>query len=267
MSLQPVLIDGAWVAAKRSSGSFQALNPATRQPLADSYPVSTWEDVDQALDAAAACADTLRRADGETIGRFLDAFADRIAARKDELVAMANAETGLPVAPRLADVELPRTINQLKLAAAAARRRTGGRRRSTARPIFVRASLESARWRSSDRTIFLSRLAALRGETSRPRSQRATPWSKANSSSWNDPTLREEALAAAGGCGASHGHRAVALSDESCRWRTTRSGSRLGAIGYTGARSAGLVLKTAADAVGKPIYLELSSIVGRLVAL
>ena len=34
----------------------------------------------------------------------------------------------------------------------------------------------------------------------------------------------------------------------------------LGAIGYTGARSAGLVLKEAADRVGKPIFLELSSI-------
>ncbi|OYW10971.1 MAG: hypothetical protein B7Z55_20005, partial [Planctomycetales bacterium 12-60-4] len=34
----------------------------------------------------------------------------------------------------------------------------------------------------------------------------------------------------------------------------------LGAIGYTGSRTAGTQLKTAADAVGKPIYLELSSI-------
>ena len=34
----------------------------------------------------------------------------------------------------------------------------------------------------------------------------------------------------------------------------------IGATGYTGSRHAGLVLKQAADAVGKPIYLELSSI-------
>ena len=34
----------------------------------------------------------------------------------------------------------------------------------------------------------------------------------------------------------------------------------MGAIGYTGARPAGLVLKEAADKAGKPIYLELSSI-------
>ncbi|MBT4691979.1 MAG: aldehyde dehydrogenase family protein, partial [Planctomycetaceae bacterium] len=36
--------------------------------------------------------------------------------------------------------------------------------------------------------------------------------------------------------------------------------ARIGATGYTGSRHAGLQLKAAADAVGKPIYLELSSV-------
>ena len=35
---------------------------------------------------------------------------------------------------------------------------------------------------------------------------------------------------------------------------------RLGAIGFTGSRAAGMQLKAAADAVGKPVYLEMSSI-------
>jgi NADP-dependent aldehyde dehydrogenase len=35
---------------------------------------------------------------------------------------------------------------------------------------------------------------------------------------------------------------------------------RVGAVGFTGSRDAGLKLKSVADAVGKPIYLELSSI-------
>jgi len=35
---------------------------------------------------------------------------------------------------------------------------------------------------------------------------------------------------------------------------------RLGAVGFTGSRAAGLKLKAAADAVGNPIYLELSSL-------
>ncbi|MEM7313465.1 MAG: aldehyde dehydrogenase family protein, partial [Planctomycetota bacterium] len=38
------------------------------------------------------------------------------------------------------------------------------------------------------------------------------------------------------------------------------SDPRLGAVAYTGAQGAGLKLKAAADAVGKPIYLELSAV-------
>ncbi len=38
------------------------------------------------------------------------------------------------------------------------------------------------------------------------------------------------------------------------------SDARVGATGYTGSRSAGLRLKSVADAAGKPIYLELSSV-------
>ena len=52
---------------------------------------------------------------------FLDRFADRIDARKAELSERAHLETALPTAPRLADVELPRTSGQLRQAAAAAR--------------------------------------------------------------------------------------------------------------------------------------------------
>ena len=38
------------------------------------------------------------------------------------------------------------------------------------------------------------------------------------------------------------------------------SDSRVGASAFTGSRTAGMALKSAADAVGKPIYLEMSSI-------
>src|SRR5204863_2153429 len=45
----------------------------------------------------------------------------RIEARKDDLIDMAHAETALLKTPRLSDVELPRTTNQLRQAAHAAR--------------------------------------------------------------------------------------------------------------------------------------------------
>src|SRR5690242_4632134 len=120
MSTQPVLIDGNW---KASSGTktFQAVNPATLQPLPDVYPVSPWAEIETAIHAAARAAKDVALWPGERFARFLDAYADRIDARAADLVALANQETGLPVEPRLSKAELPRTTNQLRQAAASAR--------------------------------------------------------------------------------------------------------------------------------------------------
>ena len=114
---EQVLIGGAWQASK-SAGTFRAENPKTKEPLPAEYPVSSWADCDAALAAASIAAEALRKAPPDTIARFLDDFADRIDAHKDELAAKASEETALPVAPRLADVELPRTSGQLRQAAA-----------------------------------------------------------------------------------------------------------------------------------------------------
>ena len=112
MQLQPILIDGRWCQAD-VAGTFRAENPATREPLADSYPVSSWRDCDAVLEATVAAADRLRSMSGAQIGRFLDRAAERIDARHDAIVPLAHLETALPISPRLADVELPRTTNQL----------------------------------------------------------------------------------------------------------------------------------------------------------
>src|SRR5262249_20117714 len=79
----------------------------------------TWADCDAALNAAVEAAKTLRAAPPEQIAQFLGGFAKRIEARKSELVETAHLETALPKAPRLGEVELPRTTNQLRQAAAA----------------------------------------------------------------------------------------------------------------------------------------------------
>ena len=118
MSHQSVLIAGQWRAAK-ASGTFRAENPATGELLPAEFPVSTWADCDDALNAAAEAAEKLRAVPPEQIVNFLTRFAERIETRKTELVEAAHAETALPKAPRLADVELPRTTNQLRQAAAA----------------------------------------------------------------------------------------------------------------------------------------------------
>ena len=118
--MEQIFINGEWREA-RASGSFRAENPATKQPLAEEYPVSSWEDCESALDAAVEAFEALRKLPRERIAQFLDTYASRIEARKVELVSIAAQETALPASPRLGDVELPRTTAQLRQAAAAAR--------------------------------------------------------------------------------------------------------------------------------------------------
>ena len=119
MSQQTVLLAGQWRAAK-SSSSFHAENPTNGEKLPGEFPVSTWADCDAALNAAAEAAAILRNTPPEQLAKFLTRFAERIEARKTELVETAHAETALPKSPRLGDVELPRTTGQLRQAAAAA---------------------------------------------------------------------------------------------------------------------------------------------------
>src|ERR1700722_9461773 len=118
MPQQLVFIGNGWQAA-RANGSFRAENPATGELLPDEYPVSTWADCDAVLDAAVTAAAELRQTPPEKIAKFLTRFAERIEVRAAEIVALAHLETGLPKAPRLAEVELPRTTNQLRQGAAA----------------------------------------------------------------------------------------------------------------------------------------------------
>jgi NADP-dependent aldehyde dehydrogenase len=120
MKPQPVLIDGQWRASE-GTRTFQAVNPATLAPLADVFPVSPWNEIESAVKSATLAAREAASWPGERFARFLERYADRIEARAADLVAIANQETALPVEPRLAKVELPRTTNQLRQAAAAAR--------------------------------------------------------------------------------------------------------------------------------------------------
>jgi len=119
----PVLIAGKWRESK-AVGVFQADNPSLGQPLPEKYPVSSREEMQEAVQAASDAATILRTTSGEKIAEFLEAFATGIEQRSNELVEMAHAETGYPKAPRLKDVELPRTTNQLRQAATAARQET-----------------------------------------------------------------------------------------------------------------------------------------------
>lgn len=261
MAVQPVLIAGRWRDA-RASGTFRAENPRTCEPLPGEFPISVWDDCDEALGAANDAARILRQLPAEAIAAFLETFAQRIEARKDEFVATAHAETALPVTPRLADAEFPRTTSQLRQAAAAARDGswamptidTPNNIRSVLGPIgpvcvFGPNNFPFA-FGSASGGDFAAAIAA------------GNPViAKANSSHPATTQLfAEEALGALRQTG-------LPLATVQLLYRTSHpdgerlvSDPRVGATGYTGSRSAGLQLKAAADRAGKPIYLELSSV-------
>lgn len=256
-----VLIDGQWRKADASK-TFQAHNPTTREAIPEDYPVSNWSDCDAALDAAVAAAKEMRTLSGEQIAKFLEVFADRIEARKDDLVAMAHAETALPKSPRLADGELPRTTGQLRQAANAARDGswknividTATGIRSNLGPlgpicVFGPNNFPFA-FGSVSGGDFAAAIAA------------GNPViGKANSS--HPGTTRifaEEALEAAKATDVPNSIVQLIYRTEHADGEKLVSDIRVGATGYTGSRGAGLKLKAAADAAGKPIYLELSSV-------
>ncbi len=261
MSVQPILLNGQWT---NSTGSkrFQAVNPKTTEPLADEYPISTWEELDQVLHAADQAAKTVADWPAERFAAFLERYADRIDQQSESLVNMAHLETGLPVEPRLKVAELPRTSNQLRQAASAAQEGSWkmatidktSNIRSQFGPIGPVAVFGPNNFPFAFNSIaggdFAAAVAAgnpviAKGHSAHPGTTRL---------------FAMEALAAASETDMPAGFVQLIYRtshDDGCK---LVSDHRLGAVGYTGSRSAGLTLKQAADAVGKPIYLELSSI-------
>jgi NADP-dependent aldehyde dehydrogenase len=225
--------------------------------------VSSAADVEAACAAAAEAVSALRGIVPDAIADFLDGYASRIEARADDLVEMAARETALPASPRLRNVELPRTVNQLRQAAAAARERswchatidTKANIRSMYAPlggpvvVFGPNNFPFA-FNSVAGGDFVAAIAAGnpvigKANTGHPGTSRL---------------FAEEALVAV---------KAAGLPPAMVQliYRTPADvGFRLvahpavAATGFTGSKSAGLRLKAAADAAGKPIYLEMSSV-------
>ena len=261
MALHPVLVAGQWRPA-HSTSSFKSENPALGETLPGEYPTSDWADCDAALTAAAEVATVLRTTPPERLAAFLSAFASRIEARKDELVDMAHAETGLPQKPRLADVELPRTTGQLRQGAAAAREG------SWALPtIDTKLNIRSVLapigpvWVFGPNNFPFAFNSVAGGDFVAAVAAGNPVIAKANSSHpGTTRLLAEEAFAALGESGLPPATVQLIYRTSHADGERLVADPRTGATGYTGSRSAGLKLKAAADAAGKPIYLELSAV-------
>jgi alpha-ketoglutaric semialdehyde dehydrogenase len=263
MTIYPVLIAGVWQQARNPVGSFTAKNPITGTSLDDDYPVSSFDDLALALEAAKKAATALRACSPEMIAQFLDTFAVNIEANCEALVEQAHLETALPKSPRLAEVELPRTTNQLRQAAAAVRDRS-----------WCQATIDA-------QTNIRSKFSALNGPV--------VIFGPNNFPlAFNGVSGGDFATAIAAGnpviAKAHPGHPGTSRILAEAAFEALQSsglpasivqlfyhtppedGLKLvahpltGAVAFTGSRQAGLRLKEAADKAGIPIYLEMSSI-------
>ncbi len=261
MPIQPILIASHWRAA-RATGVFQAENPALGQKLPDEYPISDWADCDAALNAAVEAAEQLRNTAPEKIAAFLTRFAERIEKRAVELVEMAHLESGLAKAPRLADVELPRTAGQLRQAAAAALEGSWAQPTIDTKPN-IRSMLAPIGpvWVFGPNNFPFAFNSAAGGDLAAAIAAGNPVIAKANTSHpGTSRLLAEEALAAVKETGLPEATVQMLYRTSHADGEKLVADPRTGAIAYTGARHAGLKLKAAADAAGKPFYAELSSI-------
>lgn len=257
----PVLIAGKWRESK-AAGVFQADNPSLGQPLPDKYPVSSREEMEEAVQAASEAAVVLRATSGEKIAVFLEAFATGIEQRSNELVEMAHAETGLAKAPRLKDVELPRTTGQLRQAAAAARQGTWRRpiRDDAAKLYSFFAPIGPVVVMGPNNFPYAFNSAA-GGDFAAAIAAHNPVIAKANTAHPGTTKLFAEiALEALNKVGLPAATVQLIYRVPSDVGFALVSHPLVGATGFTGSKSAGLKLKDAAERAGKLIYLEMSSV-------
>ncbi|MDZ4770506.1 MAG: aldehyde dehydrogenase (NADP(+)) [Chloroflexota bacterium] len=104
------LIAGRWSAD--GGAQFTSTNPRTRQPIQWQYTDASADEIDQAVTAAVAAFTITRDLPTSARAAFLEQIAVEIEALGDELLEIADTETGLGL-PRLRG-ERARTINQVR---------------------------------------------------------------------------------------------------------------------------------------------------------
>lgn len=260
---QRILVGGRWRDPKDPVGAFTATDPALGTAIPGEYPISSWLDLEDALEAGAEASALMAKAGPDRIADYLEAVAAGLDDRAEALVEIARLETGLPAETRLRSNELPRTTDQLRQAAAACRERS-----------WVRATIDAKRDIRSKLGPIGGPVAVM-GPSNFPFAFNAVGGgdftaaiaagnpviAKTNPQSPGTTRLMAEAAFEAlvgSGLPASAVQLVFHFSLEDARKLVSHP--LIGAASFTGGRVGGLGLKEAADRAGKPIYLEMSSV-------
>lgn len=263
MSLQPLLRNGTWSQAENPVGSFRADEPATGDTLLDEFPVSGMDELEQMLRAGRAAARAFRSVTPDARADFLETYARNIEERGADLADTANRETGLAVSPRLSEIELPRTTNQLRQAARAARDRSWCQA-----TIDTKANIRSRLEPLGGPVVIMGpnnfpfAFNAVSGGDFTAAIAAGNPViAKAHPGHPKTTQIFAEAVhEAAQETGMPEAVVQMFYHTEPKSGRTLVAHELTAATAFTGSREAGLALKKAADAAGNPIYLEMSSV-------
>lgn len=261
--MEPIFVDGRFVASAGPE-TFEALDPSNGARLSGTYPLSPRPELAALIAAGKRAAVALRTVDGVHRAEFLERFAAELEADADAIATRAGQETGLPVRPRLREVEMARTLLQLRQAAASIR---DG---AWALPVVDAAN--------EIRSLYcaLGGPVLVIGPSNFPLAFNGLCGGDfASAIAAGNPVIAK----------AHPGHPGTTLLVARCIERALQQCPNLppglvqmfyhcrsddglfvvahpdvAAVGFTGSRASGLQIKAAADRAGKPAYLEMSSI-------
>ena len=253
-----------------TGGTTQAVDPATGQTLDPVFTLVGTAEVERATQAAQEAFRTYRDSSPEVRAGFLEAAASRIDEARDELVARAMAETGLPQA-RLTG-EVGRTTTQLRMFAAVVRQGDfHGARIDPAQPDrtpMPRVDLRQRKVPLGPVAVFGASnfplaFYAAGGDTASALAAGCPVVVKAHNAHPGTGEIVAQALTrAAADTGVHPGVFSLLYGPGAEVGQQLAKDPRITAVGFTGSRGAGLALVAAAASrpVPIPVYAEMSSV-------
>ena len=113
----PIFVNGEWRDASFPVSSFKAINPLSGRQLPESFPVSSFLDLDAMLQAEEAARAEISAVSCEKRAEYLKQLADEFKNQSDDLTRTAHEETGLPLKSFLIEDDFARMLLQLGEAA------------------------------------------------------------------------------------------------------------------------------------------------------
>lgn len=241
----------------------RAVNPSTGELVGAEFARSTRAQLEAMADTALDAVDHLADAPGAQIAGFLEDYAARLEGDRAGLAQIAHEETALPLAPRLSEVEFNRMCLQLREAARALRdeswREVAHDEKNNLRSTLV--PLGGAVVCIGPANFPLAFNGISGGDFCAAIAARNPVIAKAHPGHPNT-TARLFAHACAARDAARIPSAAVQLFFDCAPGdgEALLAHAGVAALGFTGSRTAGLRLKAACDALGKPASLEMSSV-------